>query len=338
MARSLAAALDGAAGKATTVAAHPIRAGQTVPLGTHLPADRPAGPLAQTGSVASPSTITTGGDEPAPLRLTGHVIGTTGSGQPVLRTALGVMTLALPTSLPTGSSLALEILGLSPEAPSSGRPGVGGADGQGPAGFGVGDGQTIALGDLRLPIPETGLRLAPSILLFLAAIKGGRLSNWLAGPDRSDTWATAGADDGKPSTDVTAFMRRIDTAAGEWRLFLLPLLHAGLRSQVRLYLRTPGDDREASGLEPLDQATRFVIEAEISSLGGIQLDGLVAAGRFDLNFRSHVRMRPDLRRGIIDIYEAALRGEGWRGRINFARLDQGERWVDTSCGSREVLI
>jgi hypothetical protein len=81
-----------------------------------------------------------------------------------------------------------------------------------------------------------------------------------------------------------------------------------------------------------------VIEAEISSLGGIQLDGLVAAGRFDLNFRSHVRMRPDLRRGIIDIYEAALRGEGWRGRINFARLDQGERWVDTSCGSREVLI
>jgi hypothetical protein len=327
-ARSVTVALDSATNKPTVLNAHPIRPGAVTPHGAVTPpstAVRPLAPAAIAASLPTPS-----GGEAAPLRITGQVTGMTRAGQPILQTALGIITLATPTTLPAGGSVALEIVGLSnaamsstgTAAPASGRAGGGSA---------------------TLPVPGTGMvawgpRLVPAILLFLAAIKGGRISNWLAGTDAGDPWGPSGLDGDKPGPDASAFVRRVDNAAGEWRLFLLPLLHAGLRSQVRLYLRSKDGEDAAPGVLGRHKATRFVIEAEISSLGGVQFDGFVAAKRFDLNFRSRVPVGPVLRLGIAEIYEAALSSEGWTGQLNFARLGKGGLWGTAQGGSSEVLI
>jgi hypothetical protein len=344
-ARSLAVALDSATNKPTVLNAHPIRPGDGAPYGAVTPpsaAVRPLAPAAIAASLPAPS-----GGEAAPLRITGQVTGMTRAGQPILRTALGIITLATPTTLPAGGSVALEIVGLSnaamsstgTAAPASGRAGGGSATFPIPGtGMVAWDGPMIALGDLRLQVPETGPRMVPAILLFLAAIKGGRISNWLAGTDAGDPWGPSGLDGDKPGPDASAFVRRVDNAAGEWRLFLLPLLHAGLRSQVRLYLRSKEGEDAAPGVLGRHKATRFVIEAEISSLGGVQFDGFVAAKRFDLNFRSRVAVGSVLRLGIAEIYEAALHSEGWTGQLNFARLGKGGLWGAAQAGSSEVLI
>ena len=338
-ARSLAVALDSATNKPTVFNAHPIRPGAVTPPST---AARPLTPAAIAASLPTPS-----GGEAAPLRITGQVTGMTRAGQPILQTALGIITLATPTTLPAGGSVALEIVGLSnaamsstgTAAPASGRAGGGSATLPVPGtGMVAWDGPMIALGDLRLQVPETGPRLVPAILLFLAAIKGGRISNWLAGTDAGDPWGPSALDGDKPGPDASALVRRVENAAGEWRLFLLPLLHAGLRSQVRLYLRSKDGEDAAPGVLGRHKATRFVIEAEISSLGGVQFDGFVAAKRFDLNFRSRVPVGPVLRLGIAEIYETALSSEGWTGQLNFARLGKGGLWGTAQGGSSEVLI
>jgi hypothetical protein len=338
-ARSVTVALDSATNKPTVLNAHPIRPGAVTPPSTAV---RPLASAAIAASLPTPS-----GGEAAPLRITGQVTGMTRAGQPILQTALGIITLATPTTLPAGGSVALEIVGLSnaamsstgTAAPASGQAGGGSATLPVPGtGMVAWDGPVIALGDLRLQVPETGPRLVPAILLFLAAIKGGRISNWLAGTDPGDPWGPSGLDGDKPGPDASAFVRRVDNAAGEWRLFLLPLLHAGLRSQVRLYLRSKDGEDAAPGVLGRHKATRFVIEAEISSLGGVQFDGFVAAKRFDLNFRSRVPVGPVLRLGIAEIYEAALSNEGWTGQLNFARLGKGGLWGTAQGGSSEVLI
>ena len=102
-----------------------------------------------------------------------------------------------------------------------------------------------------------------------------------------------------------------------------------------LSVRAHGD---LPGVLGRHKATRFVIEAEISSLGGVQFDGFVAAKRFDLNFRSRVAVGSVLRLGIAEIYEAALHSEGWPGQLNFARLGKGGLWGAAQAGSSEVLI
>src|SRR3546814_7287529 len=59
------------------------------------------------GSAAAASTTTATG---VPLRLTGLVTAATSSGQPIVHTPLGTLTLDTRAVLPAGTSLALEIV------------------------------------------------------------------------------------------------------------------------------------------------------------------------------------------------------------------------------------
>ncbi len=100
---------------------------------------------------------------------------------------------------------------------------------------------------------------------------------------------------------------------GDWRVVMLPLLHDGALQQIRLYLRQrPGGD---GGDEAL--GTRFVIEAALSRLGNIQLDGLVRRAQFDLMVRTRDALPETLRTGITEIFDAANAEFGVQGRIKF---------------------
>lgn len=257
----------------------------------------------------------------APVKLTGQVVGFTGDKQPVLRSALGTLTLDIRAAIPLGSSIAIEL-----SLESLGKGGMSAAEGRPAASTTAGNPQmtvaepVVALGNLQLPAPEIGPRLAPGLLLFLAAIKGGRISQWLTGADGRLPRTAGGAASERLGAEAAGLVRTIENSGGEWRLFLLPFLHDSLRDNLRLYLRANGDPPGQEGRHNAKKARRFIVEADLSALGAVQLDGFVAPERFDLIFRCEKPLPSELRRGISEIFANTLKAEDWRGRISFARL------------------
>jgi hypothetical protein len=107
---------------------------------------------------------------------------------------------------------------------------------------------------------------------------------------------------------------RDDPATGEWRVHVLPLLAGTMVQPLRLYLRR-------RGTAPQDQAgdgSRFVIEAELSRLGPMQLDGLVRGQRLDLVLRSHIPLAVEMREETTAIFRQATSAAGLHGDLVFA--------------------
>jgi hypothetical protein len=95
---------------------------------------------------------------------------------------------------------------------------------------------------------------------------------------------------------------------------MLPLMHDGSLRQIRLYLR----ERFGSGEQENEKhGTRFVIEASLSHLGNIQLDGLVRSARFDLMVRTQEPLLAAMRSEISALFARANEEFGVQGRINF---------------------
>ncbi len=165
-------------------------------------------------------------------------------------------------------------------------------------------------------VPNTGVTLTAGIALFLSFLTGGRMPEWL-GPDVVRLLE---------STDRQALLNRLGDDFGQmarlsgepinndWRVAMLPLLHEGALHQIRLYLR----ERHGGGEGDDDNlGTRFVIEAALSHLGNIQLDGLVRRARFDLMVRTHEPLAPHIRTDIATLFNQANEEFGVQGRIGF---------------------
>ena len=136
-------------------------------------------------------------------------------------------------------------------------------------------------------LPQPGPQLTSGIVFFLSAIRGGRLQDWLGADlvrnlseQSQGTLISRLADDFSQLAHLAA-----EPVSGEWRTALLPFLHEGVFQQLRIYLRDRDQDQPSSDGED-DQGTRFVVEAELSQLGALQLDGLVRQQRFDLIVRT----------------------------------------------------
>lgn len=77
-------------------------------------------------------------------------------------------------------------------------------------------------------------------------------------------------------------------------------------------------------------ATHFVIEAELSSLGNIQLDGTITQStngtstplHFDLTFRSHSPLSEEMKHDIYSIFETAQAVSGFSGYLHYDVQEQ----------------
>jgi hypothetical protein len=165
-------------------------------------------------------------------------------------------------------------------------------------------------------IPNTGVTLTAGIALFLSILTGGRMPEWL-GPDVVRLLENTNRQEllGRLGDDFSQMARLSgEPINSDWRVAMLPLLHDGLLHQVRLYLR----ERHGGGNADDDSlGTRFVIEAALSHLGNIQLDGLVRRGRFDLMVRTHEPLAPHIRAEIAALFNHANEEFGVQGQINF---------------------
>ena len=115
-----------------------------------------------------------------------------------------------------------------------------------------------------------------------------------------------------------------------WRALFLPLYQDGQFNPIRFYWRQSGGGKEDESAAPARQAlsTRLVIEANLSSLGALQLDGLIrsgtaaqqdvsANGQFDLAIRSQRALDPTLREALRLGFQDAMDQASWRGQLSF---------------------
>ncbi|WP_422367630.1 hypothetical protein [Pelagibius sp.] len=279
-------------------------------------ASRAAGTTAGSAAADGPEAML--GDGKA-LRLTGLVTARSGSGPAILHTAMGAITLKAPVDLPTGASLALEVL-----VPGSGKtalPPISFAT-PWPSADAV---EEALLGGLpsaqaevlQRALPQVGPRLSSGILFFLSAINQGSPLAWLAGPAAALERGERGEFLDRLGRELAGLSRSVETASGEWRLLQLPVWSdEGLR-ELRLFLRQQAGGGGQQDDEAGDKATRFVLELELKHHGELQLDGLVRAQQFDLILRSRRRLSAVMRGDLLALFEEANAIAGYRGRLVF---------------------
>lgn len=165
-------------------------------------------------------------------------------------------------------------------------------------------------------IPAPGPNLTTGMVFLLNALFHGNLQEWLGrdalrvleSSEKSVLLSRLSEDFGQLSRLAS------EPVNGEWRVAMLPLLDDGVLQQIRFYLRHHDAERgDGADLE----GTRFVVEASLSELGPLQLDGLVRPGRFDLMVRSHSMLPPATQDDITVLFEAANAEFSATGNIGF---------------------
>jgi hypothetical protein len=182
--------------------------------------------------------------------------------------------------------------------------------------------QTLAILDKSAPrlsqmlrsdlTPATPGALAGTLLFLLSAMYRG---GW---PGAAVPSALGAAGHGKLQERLGEDLSELgklarDPATGEWRVHMLPLMNGAAVQPLRLYLRRRGNTPQSA-----NEGSRFVIEAEMSRLGPLQLDALVRGRRLDLVLRSHEPLGADLREEATAIFRQATSAAGLHGDFVFA--------------------
>lgn len=165
-------------------------------------------------------------------------------------------------------------------------------------------------------IPTTGPNLTTGMVFLLNALFHGNFQEWL-GRDALRTLENSEKSSllGRLSDDFGKLSRiAAEPVNGEWRVAMLPLVHDRILEQIRFYLRQNDPDTNDEVDPP---GTRFVVEASLSRLGAIQLDGLVRPGRFDLIVRSHTSLSPTIQSDVSALFDAANAEFSAVGQIGF---------------------
>lgn len=263
--------------------------------------------------------------------LQGVVLSVTHANQPVVQTPLGTLTLDASAPLPPGSRIVFEVLNRDAPRPA--------AQSHGPASALPAtlahrwpaleealrvsqDAAALPAGPASPPpldaVAQPGPRLASGLLFFLSALSAGDLGRWLGGQTLQALRNTGREDLAlRLSQDFHQLARMAEAPSGEWRLMAMPVLDGHQVQQIRLWLRQHRDRERRKAQDRDREATRFILEVELSELGDLQLDGLVRGKRFDLMLRSRRGLPSDMRREIARIFDEANAIGGYSGSVGF---------------------
>ncbi len=276
-------------------------------------AARPAQPAKGVAVPSSPLRV------PGPVSLapgnaiTGTVTGKTSSGQPILTTNVGALTLATRTPAPVGSAITLEITGEL--TPPKHNPAAARTTGEvmlqsrtwpaleeamkaleeiSPA---------VAQQVTNAVIAQPNARLATNMIFFMSALVGGNISSWIGdGAARTlQRFRPELAEKLKGDFKSLEKMAK-ESAKGDWRVSLIPIYAGEGIEQIRVMTRNLGDDEKEENEEA--EGTRFVVDVDLSRLGRLQLDGLVQdkGKRLDLIVRSSSALPTGMQNDIRGIF------------------------------------
>jgi hypothetical protein len=166
---------------------------------------------------------------------------------------------------------------------------------------------------LNVTLPRVGPNFAAGLLVFVAALRQGDPRAWL-GQQTIDALRHSGhgALVDKLGDEFAALNRlAADISPGGWQTLLVPLFDGERIQQIRMYMRRPRRKNGEQG------GTRFMIEAELTKLGPVQLDGLISKPQFDLVVRTRSDLPPAMRGDIIEIFGDALLATQLKGVVIF---------------------
>jgi hypothetical protein len=281
-------------------------------------------------SVQHPGASTTNASTPATTPqgqvVAGTVIGLSRSGQTILGTPRGLMTMVGQGDFPPGSRVEIEIL------PQSARRAGGQVAGPPPAPLAhlarhwATLDEAIRLLETANPsaanqitqnhVARPGPQLTAAIALFITAVRGGDFRAWLGESNARALELARGGIGATLSEEFGTMQRASEPNDGGWRGFFIPFMDDGQLNQVRFFLHQEnngGDDKDRDGTD----RTRFVVDLSLSQLGDLQIDGAVQPQTVDLLIRTRESLPEHMRREIREIFTTTLARTGIEGQLAF---------------------
>lgn len=254
----------------------------------------------------------------------------------MLQTAFGTLSLDSRIQLPLGTHVRIQVLANSlpqtsaaPVAPADplAQPLAGTASSwtslEAIARQGEASGIPAALASkIMQRVPAAGPALGSNILFLLSALNTGQLNGWLgrATVDQMQREGQSGLS-GRLDQDLAQAGRISDANGGEWRTLILPFLDDSQIRQLRLFIRRDNDDEGDGHDQSTADATRFLLEIELTGLGDLQLDGLIRSKLFDLILRTRKPFSRAMHDEIIRIFTESNHNLGLAGQILFEASD-----------------
>ena len=174
----------------------------------------------------------------------------------------------------------------------------------------------IAQQVLNNVVPGANSQMTAGVLLFMAALRGGDIRNWI-GSEAVRVLEQLGRRDllARLAGDFQQMSRVTDMpVVGDWRTLVFPFFDGHDLQQIWAFYRELKREQE----ENERNALRFVVELELSALGDLQLDGLVNERRFDLIVRSRADLTDIVTQDIVKIFEDSLGATGMTGTLTFS--------------------
>lgn len=284
-----------------------------------------------TAASAATSAVAGSGQTVAPIMLSGLVVNHSLSGQTLVHTPLGTLLLVTTTPMPQGTPIILEVVGL-PSFPAVASPTALLPPPPLPGWQGLADAfNAIRIADpawaqsFLNTLPTPGDRMAPVLAALLAGIRGGGAES-VFGADfiqRLSRLADGDKLDRAVRHDIAAMrsaMEHPSGPGGEWRTFSLPFNSGYTIEPIRLNLRPPPcDDEDGNESRRKKEGTRFIVDVTLSTLGPLQLDGLIQRDqkRFDMLIRTNMEVPQEMRQDIAVIFTKACRTLGMTGAAQF---------------------
>jgi hypothetical protein len=263
--------------------------------------------------------------------LAGTVAQAGPGGQTVVATAEGPVVLQAKASLPPGTQVALALPPGAPQRAAAFDP-LRGTDWpnlrQAFEAIAQSDPATARAVALQV-LPQATPRLAAAMAHFVRGVRDGDARRWLGERGVSALHAAGREDLARGIEEDFGRLSRqaAEPLPGDWRAYSLPFSDGAEIGRIQLFVRSPAAEEEAPEDERKSRggARRFVVEVELSRLGGIQLDGLVRDRQFDLVLRTREPLPPEIRRDVAGIFAATIEAMGMTGGATFRA---GEReWV-----------
>ena len=271
-----------------------------------------------------------------------EVEASTSGRQPLLKTTDAHYVVSTPADVPEGSTVIFEATPMAPEdvlqpglfttsgsdpAPKNSWPALQEALKALPSG-------SAAAQALKNTLPAPTAQLAPTALLFLAAMRSGAVSNWL-GPNTLQALQQAGkkelADTLSDDFDKLATQSK-EILPGNWRAISIPLHHDGQISQMQFYVRQQSDQEQNEGQQGGGKpATRFILDLSLSRMGAVQLDGFIHKKNFDIILRTDDKLPFDMRQELMKRFAQGLDQVQMQGGISFQTRQQG--WMVPEAGN-----
>lgn len=335
--------------------------GMTQPLATPAPqtgtlfgAQQPSGAELRIITITSPTTgsaSTPATQPPLPQgHIEGTIIGQTRDGMAVIKTPVADFVLSTRISLPVGTTLTLQAtpltlsdlaakLSANPAALSTLLSSFDPLSGDSWPALDeamslLAQARPEVAARMASTVPSPGPKMVPTTLFFLAALRLGIAENWLGAQTLQalrDSGGRSTAD--KLTGDFGRIARQSGEALpGEWRGISMPLMYDSQLSQLQMFVRKHKDE-DTDGTTG-GKTTRFIVNLNLSRLGGMQLDGLMhealpAKGidkRLDMVIRTNTRLSPGIMQDLQSAYAAGLKDSKMTGSLEFQANKKG--WVD----------